>query len=355
MKRVIILGGGYGGQAVANELIDKGIPSDTIVTLIDRMPFQGLKTEYYALAAGTVSDLELRVAYPNDPRLMLVYGEVRDVDFERQVVILDGHSEMQFDNLVIALGCTDKFHGIVGAEEHTCTIQTFSATRKTYQRLSDVKPNGQVTIVGGGLSGVEVAAELRESRADLNIRILDRGPSILSAFPTKLQSYVADWFIEHDVEMIGNVSLCRVEPGILHDGKTNSSIYTDETVWTAGIQPVELVQRMDLPKDQTGRLIINEYHQLPQYTNVYIVGDCAALPYAPSGQAAGAQGKQVAEVMHALWNGKSPKLGKIKLKGMLGSLGKKAGFGLMGKTALMGRVPRLLKTGVLWKSKHHIG
>ncbi|WP_040713993.1 NAD(P)/FAD-dependent oxidoreductase [Paenibacillus curdlanolyticus] len=356
MKRVVILGGGYGGQAVANQLIEHGVPSDTIITLIDRMPFQGLKTEYYALAAGTVSDLEVRVAFPRDPRLLLTYGEVLDVDLQRQVVIMDGDGgEIAYDNLVIALGCTDKFHGIVGAEEYACSIQTFSATRKTYQLLNDVKPNGQVTIVGGGLSGVEVAAELRESRGDLNIRILDRGPSILSAFPAKLQGYVSDWFREHDVEMRGNVSLTRVEPGMLYDGNCTDPIYTDETVWTAGIQPVELVQRMDLPKDPSGRLIINEYHQLPQHTNVYIVGDCASLPYAPSGQAAGAQGKQVADVIHAIWEGKTPKLGKIKLKGMLGSLGKKAGFGLMGKTALMGRVPRMLKTGVLWKSKHHIG
>ncbi|GFN31234.1 NAD(P)/FAD-dependent oxidoreductase [Paenibacillus xylaniclasticus] len=355
MKRVIILGGGYGGQAVANELIDKGIPSDTLVTLIDRMPYQGLKTEYYALAAGTVSDIELRVAFPSDPRLLITYGEVQDVDLERQVVIMEGNNELPYDYLIIALGCTDKFHGIIGADQYTCTIQTFSDARQTYQRLNDVKPQGQVTIVGGGLSGVEVAAELRESRQDLNIRILDRGPSILSAFPAKLQSYVADWFREHDVEMIGHVQLGRVEEGILHDNESPKPIYTDVTVWTAGIQPVELVQRINLPKDNSGRLIINEYHQLPQYTNVYIVGDCASLPFAPSGQAAGAQGKQVAEVLHAIWNGKTPKLGKIKLKGMLGSLGKKAGFGLMGKTALMGRVPRLLKTGVLWKSKHHIG
>ncbi|MBD3917464.1 NAD(P)/FAD-dependent oxidoreductase [Paenibacillus sp. PR3] len=355
MKRVIILGGGYGGQSVANELIERGIPSDTIVTLIDRMPFQGLKTEYYALAAGTVSDHQLRVAFPSDPKLLLMYGEVLDVDMERQVVVMEDQNELEYDSLVIALGCTDKFHGINGAEEYACTIQTFSAARNTYQQLNDLKAYGQVSIVGGGLSGVEVAAELRESRPDLNIRIIDRGPSVMSAFPEKLQNYVADWFREHSVDMMGHVALSQIEPGILHDSHSDKPIYTDVTVWTAGIQPVELVQRMDLPKDPSGRLVINELHQLPAYTNVYIVGDCASMPFAPSGQAAGAQGKQVAEVIHAIWNGQTPKLGKIKLKGTLGSLGKKAGFGLMGKTALMGRVPRLLKTGVLWKSKHHIG
>ncbi|WP_029192205.1 NAD(P)/FAD-dependent oxidoreductase [Paenibacillus harenae] len=355
MRKLVILGGGYGGLAIANELLENQMPHDVAIVLVDRMPFQGLKTEYYALAAGTVSDLELRVKFPVDPRISHAYGEINDVDMERKLVFLEDQDPLEYDWLVIGLGCTDKYHGIEGAEQYSTSIQTFSAARRTYSLLGDVKPYGQVSIVGGGLSGVEVAAELRESRPDLNIRILDRGPSVLSAFPGKLQSFVADWFYEHNVEMRGNVSLTRLEGGILHDANSASPIYTDVTVWTAGIQPVPLVQRLDLPKDKTGRLMVNELHQLPAYRDVYIVGDCAALPLSPSGQAAGAQGKQIAEVLHAIWQDKTPRLGKIRLKGVLGSLGKKSGFGIMGGTPIMGRVPRLVKSGVLWRSKRHLG
>ena len=165
----------------------------------------------------------------------------------------------------LALGCTDNYHGIDGAELYSNSIQTLSASRKTYIALNDVKPYGQVTIVGGGLSGVEVAAELRESRPDLNIRIIDRGPSILSAFPGKLQEYVSSWFIEHEVEMRGHISLVQAGRRRPSRQQQLESDLSDVTVWTAGIQPVELVQRMNLPKDNQGRLIINEYHQLPDY------------------------------------------------------------------------------------------
>jgi NADH dehydrogenase len=269
--------------------------------------------------------------------------------------MVEGHEPIAYDWLVIGLGCTDKYHGIEGAEEFSTSIQTFSACRRTYAQLNDVKPYGQVTIVGGGLSGVEVAAELRESRPDLNIRILDRGPKVLSAFPGRLQNFVAEWFDEHGVEMRGHVGLTKLEQGILYDANSPSPILTDVTVWTAGIQPVELVQRMELPKDNQGRLILNAYHQLPDFNNVFVVGDCAALPLSPSGQAAGAQGKQIAEVLQAIWHDKTPRLGKIKLKGVLGSLGKKSGFGIMGGTPILGRVPRLVKSGVLWRSKRHLG
>jgi NADH dehydrogenase len=339
---------------LAGQLLEKEIPADTVLIMVDRMPFQGLKTEYYALASGTVPETEVRVAYPVDPRLILKFGEVTGVDLEQKTVLFADKEPISYDWLIIGLGCVDKYHGIPGASEYSCSIQTLSATRDTYARVNDVAPYGQVTIVGGGLSGVEMAAELRESRADLNIRILDRGPSILSAFPDKLVTFARDWMLEHEIEMLSHVSLVRLENGILYNQQ--EIIKTDVTIWTAGIQPSPIVQQLDVPKDNSGRVLLNAYHQIESHPDVFVIGDCAALPFSPSAQAAQAQAEQVAEVLQAIWKQETPRLGKIKLKGVLGSLGKKSGFGLMGKrTVLMGKVPRALKSGVLWMSKHHYG
>ena len=341
-------------MALAHRLLDQGIPDDVRLVLVDRMPYQGLKTEYYALAAGTVSEAEIRVKFPEDPRLVVKYGEVAGVDLERKQVSLINDEALPYDWLAIALGCVDRFHGIPGADKYAHTVQTMSAARETYRAINDLRPYSQVTIVGGGLSGIEIAAELRESRPDLNIRILDRGKTILSAYPEKLIEYVRQWFIEHQVEMRSHVSVARVEPGAVYNG--DEEIATDVTVWTAGIQPSPIVQQLDLPKDAQGRVLLNEYHQIPTYRDVFVIGDCASLPFSPSAQAAEAQGKQVAEVILSLWRGETPRLKPIKLKGVLGSLGKKTGFGVVGKrTIIMGKVPRLLKSGVLWMSKHHFG
>ncbi|TMV47282.1 NAD(P)/FAD-dependent oxidoreductase [Paenibacillus mesophilus] len=354
MSRFVILGGGYGGLTLALELLEQEPPHGTEIVLVDRMPYQGLKTEYYALAAGTVSEAEIRVAFPSDPRIILKYGEVTGVDLERKLVLMDNNDPLSYDWLVIALGCVDKYHGITGADTYAHSIQTLSGSRKAYQALNDLNPYSQVSVVGGGLSGVEIASELRESRPDLNIRVIDRGASILSSFPDKLQAYVREWFIEHDIEMLSRISLRSVEPGVLYNG--DEEIITNLTVWTAGIQPSPIVQQLAVPKDSQGRVLLNAYHQIPDHPEVFVVGDCASLPFSPSAQAAEEQGKQVAEVMHALWKGQTPHLKAIKLKGVLGSLGKKAGFGMMGKkTVIMGKVPRVLKSGVLWMSKHHFG
>jgi len=354
VKKLVLLGGGYGGLTIAHQLLDKELPPDTVIIMIDRLPFQGLKTEYYALASGTLSEKDIRVPYPVHPDLVMHYGEVSGVDLERKQVLLQGQDPISYDWLVIGLGCVDKYHGILGAEGHTCSLQSLSSTRKTYQRINDVKPYGQISIVGGGLSGVEIAAELRESRPDLNIRILDRGTSILSAFPEKLQEFVREWFFEHQVEMLSHVSLSQVEEGALYDG--GKEIRTDVTVWTAGIQPSPVVQALKVEKDAMGRVHLDEYYRIPGHPDVFVVGDCASLPFSPSAQAAQGQAKQIALIIRAMWKGETPRLGMIKLKGVLGSLGKKTGFGLMGeRTVVLGKVPRALKSGVLWKSKRHFG
>ncbi|MCG7410490.1 NAD(P)/FAD-dependent oxidoreductase [Paenibacillus sp. ACRRX] len=357
MKRFVVCGGGYGGLALIERLLGGGLPTDVEIVLIDRMPYQGLKTEYYALAAGAVSDIDIRVAFPKDPRVHIRYGDITRIDLEAKLVYLHEDEPLSYDQLAIALGCTDRYHGIPGTEQYGNSIQSLSSTRKTYQLLNDVKPYGQISIVGGGLSGVEMAAELRESRPDLNIRILDRGSRVLSPFPEKLSQFVSGWFTEHDVELRSYINVARLEQGVIYNKRDHDVEEIDSavTVWTAGIQPVQVVQDLNVQKDPQGRVKINEYHQIPEYPEVYVVGDCASLPYSPSAQAAGAQGEQIADVALALWKGETPKLGRIKLKGVLGSLGKKSGFGMLGKRPMVGYVPRVIKSGVLWISKHHFG
>lgn len=352
-KQIVILGGGYGGLRITQRLLAGNI-ADAHITLIDRLPYHCLKTEYYALAAGTESDAHLRVGFPQDPRVTVKHGEITNIDLDEQKIVLNGEESVAYDYLVIGLGCEDKYHGIEGAEEHTHSIQTMEKTRQTYQALNNVKPGGKVAIVGGGLSGVELASELRESRQDLIIQIYDRGESVLSPFPKKLQHYVRTWFENNNVDIVPKANITKVEPHKLYNH--GEAIEVDEIVWTAGIQAHSLVRSLPVEHDHSGRVLLSEHHYIPNYGNVFVVGDCASLPHAPSAQLAEAQGDQIAVVLQAMLNNQPlPTLPQIKLKGVLGSLGKKHGFGLMGDTTLLGRVPRVLKSGVLWMYRHHLG
>ena len=115
----------------------------------------------------------------------------------------------------------------------------------------------------------------------------------------------------------------------------------------------------NLPIDMstTGRVIINQYHQVPTYRNVYVVGDCANLPHAPSAQLAELQGEQIAEVLKKQWNNEPlpDKMPEIKVQGFLGSLGDKHGFAYIMDRTVTGRLASILKSGVLWRYKYHNG
>lgn len=354
MKNLVILGGGYGGMRVLARLLPSQLPEDVNITLVDKIPYHCLKTEYYALAAGTISDQHVRVAFPEHPRLAIKYGEVKTINLEEKTVLVNDE-EIVYDDLIIGLGCEDKYHNVPGADRYTFSIQTIEKSRTTYQALNNLAPGSIVSIVGAGLSGVELASELNESRPDLKIKLFDRGNYILSAFPVRLSTYVENWFDNHGVEIINNSYITKVEENILFNHE--EPIHSDAIVWTAGIQPVEIIRNLDVEKDGQGRIVLSVHHNLPNNEHVYVVGDCASLPHAPSAQLAEGQAEQIVQILLKRWaNEPLPEsLPAIKLKGVIGSLGKKHGFGLVADRPITGRVARLLKSGILWMYKYHNG
>lgn len=353
MKRLVILGGGYGGIKVLNGLLAYQLPEDIEIILIDRNPFRSLKTEFYAIAAGTSAETQVRVEFPKDERVTYMYREVSKIDTENEQIIFNDDGEnVSFDYLIIGLGCEDNYHGIPGAKEFTESVQTFHKACRTGLEVSKLKAYGNVSVIGAGLSGIEVASEIRESRPDLNIKLLDRGPTVLKAFDSKIQEYVERWFIENNVDVIHHSNVEYVEKG----GVCNNGVchLSDVTIWTAGVRPNYLVRELPLEKDNHEKIVINEYYQVPTQPNIYVLGDCASSEHSPSAQLAMQQGEQIAEVLLAVLHNKEPKKPKmIRLKGTLGSLGKSDGFGNMMKYPMIGFLPRLAKSGVLWLSKRH--
>src|SRR5699024_10069668 len=313
MRHVVILGGGYGGIAALG-LLEKNLPDDVEVTLIDKNPYHSLKTEFYTIAAGTAAERDVRMDFPDDERMQYIFAEVNHIDTEnQQIFFADTEQVISYDYLVFGLGCEDNYHGVKGAAEFTESVQSFSKARHTGMSVCNLKAYGKVTVVGAGLSGIEVASVSRESRSELNIRRLDRGGSVLRAFDPRIRAHVSEWFLKNDVEVLHHANVEYVEK----DGVCNNGIcyVNDVTIWTAGVQPHHLARALPFKKDEQGKIKVNAYHQVPEAPNVYVVGDCASSNHSPSAQLAKQQGEQVADVLQAVLNGKEPKQPKeIKLK-----------------------------------------
>lgn len=352
-KHIVVLGGGYGGlKIISNFICDRRFKGDYKITLIDRTPYHSLKTEFYALAAGTLSDKDTRIEFPIDERLSYVHGEIIDISLDEEKVLLKDKDPIEYDCLVIALGSEDNYHQIIGAKDHTSSIQSIEKARKTHEKVMNLPQGSSVHIIGGGLSGVEFAAELRESRRDLKIAIMDRGDGVLKPFDEKIRNHVSEWLHDHNVEVIADSNVDYIEEGVICN--RGVCLQSDAILWTAGVKPSRLVESLPAKKDEQGRLIIDEYYRLPDYKNAFVVGDCASSPYSPSGQLAAKQAEQVGKILKdALRGVEISKPKPIHLNGVLGSLGHHDGFGVIGKSSWTGSLPRLAKTGVLWLHKRH--
>ena len=351
MRNLVLLGGGYGNMRILLRLLPNNLPLDMQITLIDRTPFHSLKTEFYAVAAGTSTDKDIRVNFPEHERLTVMYGEVVEVNRDTQEVILESGEHVPYDELVVGLGCEDKYHGVPGADEFTYSIQTIGKARRTYKEVCGLPSGSTVGIVGAGLSGIEMASELRESRPDLNVKLFDRGDRILRDFPEKLSRYVQQWFDKHDVDVVANSNITKVEQGKLYNH--DNVIDVDAVIWTAGVQPVKIVRDMDVEKDKFDRPIVTQYFYIPEDEHVFFVGDCASSTLPPTAQLAEEQAEHIVRVLKARWRHEElpEKMPEIKLKGFMGSLGKKQGFVHLADTTLTGRIARLMKSGLLWMYK----
>jgi len=353
MRKLVILGGGYGGIKVLTGLLGMALPEDLHITLVDKNPYHSYKTEFHTIVAGTAADVDVRAPFPLHDQVQYEFGEVRSIDHEDNKIYFQGRSTvLSYDYLVIALGCEDAYHGVEGAEEHTESVQSYSKARHAALSVGNLSAYGKISIVGAGLSGIEVASEIRESRPDVNIRLLDRGGSVLKAFDPKVQSHVSDWFLKNDVEVLHHASVEYVEK----DGVCNNGIcyVNDVTIWTAGVQPHRIVRELPFEKDRYQKVVVNSFFQVPGRENIYVIGDNASSDHSPSGQLAGQQGEQVAIILEDVLEGKEPKEPReIRLRGTLGSLGKSDGFGSVFSQSLTGLLPRITKSGILWLQKRH--
>lgn len=353
MKNLVILGGGYGGIKVLTGLLGLALPNDLKITLVDKNPYHSYKTEFHTIVAGTAADINVRTPFPLHDQVEYEFGEVESVDIENNnIYFQDKSTILSYDYLVLALGCEDTYHGIEGAEKYTESVQSYSKARHAGLAVGNLKAYGKISVVGAGLSGIEVASEIRESRPDVNIRLLDRGGSVLKAFDPKVQAHVSDWFLKNDVEVLHHASVEYVEK----DGVCNNGIcyVNDVTIWTAGVQPHHIVRALPFEKDRYNKVVVNKFFQVPQHENIYVIGDNASSEHSPSGQLAGQQGEQVALILEDIFEGREPKEPKeIRLRGTLGSLGKSDGFGSVFSQSLTGLLPRITKSGILWLQKRH--
>jgi NADH dehydrogenase len=326
--RVLIVGAGFAGYHAARALsrLARGRAEVVVINPTDYFLYVPLLPE---VAVGLLEPRRVTVSVPDTlPDVRLVLGEVDEVDLAGRRVGWThpegGHAQMGYDRLVLAAGSVNKLLPIPGVSEHARGFRGMPEalylrdhmTRQIEMADTSDDPDERAArstfvVVGAGYTGTEVAAQgvlytdilhARHRRLGERPRwlLLDVAPRVLPELDEHM-SRAADRVLRErgvDVRMGVSVAEATHEGVRLTDG---SFVTTRSLIWCVGVRPDPLVEDLGL-KTVKGRLVVDEYLNVPGHPEVYACGDAAAVPdltrpgqiTTMTAQHAQRQGKQVA-------------------------------------------------------------
>jgi NADH dehydrogenase len=360
--RILILGGGFGGMYAALEFeraLAEG--ADIEVTLVNRDNYFLFTPMLHEVAA---SDLDItNIVSPIRKllrRVTFFHGDIESIDLvHHRVGLSHGHEEhchsLPYDYLVLALGSTTNFFNIPGLADRALTMKSLDDAIFLRNRLianleeADFECSAHLrapllnfVVAGGGFAGVETIAAmndfLREAvrffphlREDmLRIILVNSGKIILPELGEKLGTYAQRKLMDQQVEIHSNCKVTAVTDRdvTLSNGTT---VTTNTLVWTAGICPNSLMDTLPCTKSR-GRVLVNEYLEVPEWPGVWAFGDCALVPdlktgesHPPTAQHALREGKLAARNILATVRGDEMKPFLYSTIGLLAPIGKRTG------------------------------
>lgn len=297
MKRVVIVGAGFGGLRVARDLAGQGLD----VRLLDRQNYHLFQPLLYQVATASVE--QESIAHPVRRSIRGWEGvqfrltEVEGVDLDaRQVITPVG--PLDYDILVMAAGAQTAFFGMETAAQHAFELKglddavalrdrILSAFERAIMEEESDARRALLTfvIIGGGPTGVEFAGALAEliTRvlakdyppeliAESRIVLVEMMDTILQPYPEKLRGYAQHRLDEMGVEVMLGTAVDEVleDRVILEDGRVIPA-YT--VLWSAGVEAVPLAGRMGVEQNKGGRVVVGPELTLPDHPEVYVIGD----------------------------------------------------------------------------------
>lgn len=320
LHHIVIVGGGAGGLELATRLGDSlGKKKKAQITLIDCNRTHVWKPLLHEIAAGSMDpekhELDyLAQAHWHHFRFRL--GRMDGLDRKNKEVLLapyldENGDEMiarrsfKYDTLVLALGSTTNDFGVKGAKEFAIALDTQEQAEKFHRKLHNALLRAQtqaeeleegqldVAIVGGGATGVELAAELHnttrelaaygldnvDAEKDIKISLIEANERLLKALPVKLSSAVEKELMRLNVQLYTDERVTEVtEKGIhTHSGRF---IPSGLVVWAAGIKAPDFLKNLGgLETNSINQLVVNQTLQTTQDGDVFAFGDCAACAW----------------------------------------------------------------------------
>ncbi|MDQ6787515.1 MAG: FAD-dependent oxidoreductase, partial [Acidobacteriota bacterium] len=287
-KKVVIIGGGFGGLFTALDLSHEA--DVTLVSETDHFCFRPLLYEYLS---GEVEAWHIAPDYKEliDERINFVRGEVETVDFVNKKVKISTRNELfDYDALVLAVGGTTNFWNVAGAEEFALPFRGIADADRLRRRMTDAldlvsptlapqdaREKLTFAVVGAGASGVELSTKMSDLLTDAfqrrglkgepHLLLIEMGNQVVPGMGDDVRDYVEKTIREKHIDLHLETKVLEVKPNAIvseHDGKRTET-ETVATVWTAGVKVSSLIEKLDLPKDKHGLILTRPTMQVKDF------------------------------------------------------------------------------------------
>lgn len=315
---IVVIGGGYAGVMAANRLAPHAV-----VTLVNPRPRFVERIRLHQLVAGNDDAVAEFGAVLGDT-VRVVVDTAERIDTDTRTVALASGAELPYDYLVYAVGSTGEVPAAVpGAAEFAYPLSELEQAQRLAERLAEVPATAPVVVVGGGLTGIETAAELAEAGRPVTMVTDVFGPSLADSGRRSIAKRLA----RLRVTVLDGSAVAEVTPEhvVLADGRR---VPSGVTVWTAGFGVPGLAAASGLATDVLGRLRTDETLTSVSDPHVVGAGDAVApsdRPWRMSCQAALPLGAQAANTVLARLAGEAPAAVNHAMAGQCISVGRRAG------------------------------
>ncbi|MFF0810585.1 NAD(P)/FAD-dependent oxidoreductase [Streptomyces albogriseolus] len=278
--RIIVLGAGYAGASAAGRLARRLHRDDVSLTLVNAEPDFVERVRNHELATGRRLPHRPLTDVLAGTGVALKVARVTAVDVDRKVAAVavtgdGGAEELAYDTLLYALGSRWNDHGVPGAAEHAYEIAGRAGALRVRERLAGLAAGQPVVVVGGGLTGLEAATEIAESRPDLEVTLAAR-TGLGDWLSPKGQGHLRAVFDRLGITARENTEVTAVEDGrvVTADGTVLPSALT---VWTAGFAVHPIARATTLEVGDTGQIVVDGTMRSVSHPDVYAVGDAALV------------------------------------------------------------------------------
>ena len=327
--RIVVLGAGYAGAPAAVRLAAR-LPRAQI-TLVNATDRFVERIRMHQLAAGQPivgTPLQKVVAGTG---IELVIARVAGIDVEAKTVQLEGERPaLQYDVLIYALGSFADFGGVRGVREHALGVADAEHAGQLRDQL-DRHAAARIAVIGGGLTGIETAAELAEARRDRGGVVLVSAGLVGGWLSSRARAHLIKGLERLGVTVRENAPVKAVDATGLELGE-GERLDADAVVWAAGFRVPDIAARAGLAVDDRGRMLLDATLRSSSHPDVFGAGDAVAAMVAGGGgesrmsaQTAVPMGAQVADAVARSVTGRSPRSVKVLYVWQHISLGRRDG------------------------------